>query len=54
MSGRFVYECDGIDEDLMTKFEREANQVMWFVRRRVGLAMYENLQIQAKGIMISK
>ena len=32
MSGRFVYECDGIDEDLMTKFEREANQVKWIVR----------------------
>ena len=28
VSGRLVYECDGIDEDLMTKFEREANQVM--------------------------
>ena len=27
VSGRLVYECDGIDEDLMTKFEREANQV---------------------------
>ncbi|XP_060556088.1 elongation factor 1-alpha-like [Ruditapes philippinarum] len=25
VSGRLVYECDGIDEELMTKFEREAN-----------------------------
>ena len=27
VSGRLVYECDGIDEELMTKFEREANLV---------------------------
>ena len=33
VSGRFVYECDGIDEDLMTKFEREANQVGFSILR---------------------
>lgn len=27
VSGRLVYECDGIDEELMTKFESEANEV---------------------------
>ena len=34
VSGRLVYECDGIDEDLMTKFEREANQVINFESSR--------------------
>jgi len=28
VSGRLVYECDGIEEELMSKFETEANEVM--------------------------
>ena len=36
VSGRFVYECDGIDEDLMTKFEREANQVEFSMQQNLS------------------
>lgn len=28
VAGRLVYECDGIDEELMSKFEKEANEVI--------------------------
>ena len=60
VSGRFVYECDGIDEDLMTKFEREANQVMFRMQQNLsqlpsslmtnGAAFTAHLSIYLHGI----
>ena len=43
VSGRLVYECDGIDEDLMTKFEREANQVQIVLFKKKDQFDYSNM-----------